>query len=112
MAFLYQPSGGDDQKVVRKASFADVFKLISEFRHGTTVKDICLRNRPERTLGVDIFRLVQYLVLKGIIRRLHRYPVHMRFDAMFRDRGGGSFNNNGVASNAANSAGEDAMYKM
>ena len=79
--------------------FADIFKLVSEFRHGTTVKDICLRNRPKRTLGIDMFRLVQYLVLKGVIRRLHKYPVHMRYEVMAKERAAGNSN-------------EDKMYLM
>ena len=98
MKYLYQDTKTGEEKPA-KATFSDIFKLIAEFKHGTTVKDICLRNRPKRTLGIDMFRLVQYLVLKGIIRRLQRYPFHLRYDDMVKERCG----NNSV---------EDVMYRM
>jgi len=123
MAFLYTQEGQQQkdcqqqqQPSAKKASFADVFKLVTEFRHGTTVKDICLRNRPKRQLGIDIFRLVQYLVLKGIIRRLHRYPIHMRYEAIMsqQERSSNNHHTSNAASNSSilSSSEDFAMYKL
>ena len=55
-------------------SFRDVYTFISSFTYGTTVKDLCQRMSPSR-LGFDETRLVQYCVLRGILRRVHKYPV-------------------------------------
>jgi len=79
----FQPGSGD---IKPRATFAQIFKLIADFKHGTTIKDICLSHRPKTTLGIDIFKLVQFLLLKGIVRRLHHYPVHMRLDNITKQR--------------------------
>jgi len=55
-------------------NFRDVYTFISSFTYGTTVKDLCQRLSPSKC-GFDERRLVQYLVLKGILRRVHKYPV-------------------------------------
>ena len=83
MDFLFVEGGGGDECTT---TFNDVLQLVAEFKHGNSVKDICLRHRPKRRLGVDIFRLVQYLVLKGVIRRLHRYPVHIDYDQVVKQQ--------------------------
>ena len=31
---------------------------------------------PEKNMGFDLFRLVSYLNLKGILKRVHSYPVY------------------------------------
>ena len=38
------------------------------------MRDLCQRLSPARA-GFDERRLVQYLVLKGVLRRVHKYPV-------------------------------------
>ncbi|XP_023340688.1 GATOR complex protein NPRL2, partial [Eurytemora carolleeae] len=53
----------------------DLIRFISSFTYGTTVKDICSRMNPGK-LGFDERRLIQFLVLKGALRRVHKYPVY------------------------------------
>jgi len=55
-------------------NFKDVYTFISSFTYGTTVRDLCQRLSPAKA-GIDERRLVQYLVLKGVLRRVHKYPV-------------------------------------
>merc|ERR1712080_55698 len=58
-------------------TFRDVYKMISDFDNHTTVSDICQRYRPRETMNIDENRLVQFLVLKKILRRVHKYPVYV-----------------------------------
>lgn len=47
---------------------------------GVTVKDICVRFNPAAN-GIDEKKLIRFGVLKGIIRRLQKYPVMLNTDA-------------------------------
>jgi len=87
MDFLFQ--GGETGY---STTFNDVLELVADFKHGNSVKDICLKHRPKRRLGLDIFRLVQYLVLKGVVRRLQRYPVHLDYNTIVKQKA--AFSNN------------------
>jgi len=65
--------------VIRKDSvitptFRDVYTFISSFTYGTTVRDLCQRLSPIK-LGFDETRLVQFCVMRGVLRRVHKYPV-------------------------------------
>jgi len=53
----------------------DLYTFITSFSHGTTLRDICMRLNP-RKMGIDERRLIQYLVLKGALRRVERYPIY------------------------------------
>ncbi|XP_070192729.1 GATOR1 complex protein NPRL2-like [Littorina saxatilis] len=57
-------------------SFRDVFMLYCNLTPGTTVKDICARFNPH-SLKIDEKRLIQFGVLKGLIRRMQKYPVKL-----------------------------------
>ncbi|KAK7503525.1 hypothetical protein BaRGS_00005064 [Batillaria attramentaria] len=57
-------------------NFRDVFMLYCSLTPGTTVKDICARFNPH-TLKVDERQLIQFGLMKGIIRRMHKYPVKL-----------------------------------
>jgi len=63
----------------KSPSLMDLYKFISSFTYGITLKDICIRMNPQR-LGFDERRLVQFLVLKGALRRVHKYPVYQGED--------------------------------
>ena len=56
-------------------TFRDLYTFISSFTYGTTVKDLCTRHNPLK-MGIDERRLVQYLLLKGVLRRVFKYPVY------------------------------------
>ena len=55
-------------------SFRDVYTFISSFTYGTTVRDLCQRMPPAK-LGFDECRLVQYCVMRAVLRRVHKFPV-------------------------------------
>merc|ERR1712112_104452 len=55
-------------------SFRDVYTFISSFTYGTTVRDLCQRMSPAK-LGFDECRLVQYCVMRAVLRRVHKFPV-------------------------------------
>ena len=80
--FLYylddddQPLEQSVSKSARRVPFTDIFKLITSFKKGTTCKDIMREFFPEKKMGFDLFRLVTYLNLKGILKRVHSYPVY------------------------------------
>ncbi|XP_031573687.1 GATOR complex protein NPRL2-like [Actinia tenebrosa] len=55
-------------------TFYDVFKLYCGLSPGVTVRDLCARFNPG-SLRIDERRLIQFGVMRGLIRRLHKYPV-------------------------------------
>lgn len=57
-------------------SFRDVFMLYCGLSPGATVRDLCTRFNP-CNLRVDERRLIQFGMVTGIIRRLHKYPVQL-----------------------------------
>ncbi|XP_014670048.1 PREDICTED: nitrogen permease regulator 2-like protein isoform X2 [Priapulus caudatus] len=54
--------------------FRDIFMLFCSLGPGTPVKDWCARHNPQQ-LKVDERRLIQFGVLHGLLRRIHKYPV-------------------------------------
>ena len=80
--FLYclddddQPLGNSVNISTSRVPFTDIFKLITSFRKGTTCKNIMREFFPEKKMGFDLFRLVTYLNLKGILKRVHLFPVY------------------------------------
>ncbi|KAK9881290.1 hypothetical protein WA026_015412 [Henosepilachna vigintioctopunctata] len=54
----------------------EVFRIYSSMTRGTTVKDLCLRFNPVN-LRINERKLVQFGVLEGLIRRIHKYPVYL-----------------------------------
>jgi hypothetical protein len=52
----------------------DVFRLYSGLEAGRTVKDMCTMNDP-RNKNVDERLLIQYGLMRGLIRHLQKYPV-------------------------------------
>ncbi|XP_041347751.1 GATOR complex protein NPRL2-like [Gigantopelta aegis] len=68
------------QFVARKSHrlplYRDVFMLYCSLSPGTTVKDLCSRYNPH-ALKIDERKLVQFGLMKGIIHRLHSYPIKL-----------------------------------
>ncbi|XP_071959760.1 GATOR1 complex protein NPRL2-like [Antedon mediterranea] len=60
-------------------TFRSVFKLYCGLRPATTVKDLCSRYDP-RSLRINERHLIQFGVMQGLLRRLHKYPVKMVTD--------------------------------
>ena len=55
-------------------TFRDVYTFVSSFTYGTTVRDLCQRLNPAK-MGIDESRLIQLCVMRGVLRRVHKYPV-------------------------------------
>ena len=96
--FLYclddddQPLGNSVNISTSRVPFTDIFKLITSFRKGTTCKNIMREFFPEKKMGFDLFRLVTYLNLKGILKRVHLFPVYPPNDeSRFGLSGNGQF---------------------
>ncbi|XP_030828296.1 GATOR complex protein NPRL2 [Strongylocentrotus purpuratus] len=54
-----------------------VMLLYSSLCPGMTVRDLCMRHNP-RALNICERHLIQFGVVKGLIRRLHKYPVKLQ----------------------------------
>ncbi|XP_064633487.1 GATOR1 complex protein NPRL2-like [Lineus longissimus] len=57
-------------------TFHDVFMLYCGLTPGTTVRDLCARYNPH-SIRVDERKLIQFGLMKGIVRRLHKYPLKL-----------------------------------
>ncbi|KAI0207176.1 GATOR complex protein NPRL2 [Lamellibrachia satsuma] len=53
-----------------------VLQMYCGLRAGTTVRDLCIQHNPH-ALGIDERKLIQYGLMKGFIRRLHKYPIKL-----------------------------------
>ena len=60
-------------------SFRDIFQLYCALGPGVTVKDICTRFNPH-ALKIDERKLIQFGLMKGLIRRLQKYPIKIPGD--------------------------------
>lgn len=58
-------------------SFRSIFKIFCGMNYGITIRDLCLQFNPS-SLNIDERRLIRFGLIKGLIRRIHRYPVHVR----------------------------------
>jgi len=55
-------------------SFRSVFQLYCSMSPGVTIKDLCIRYNPSAN-GIDEKKLVRFGCVKGLIRRLQKYPI-------------------------------------
>lgn len=55
-------------------NFHSIFKMFCSMNYGITVRDLCLQFNPNQ-LNIDEKRLIRFGLMKGLIRRIHRYPV-------------------------------------
>ena len=58
----------------RAPSIRDAVNLYCKLRTGTTIRALCARYSPQKS-GIDEAKLIQFGLLHGLIRRLHKYPV-------------------------------------
>jgi hypothetical protein len=57
-------------------SFRSIFKIFCNMNYGITIRDLCLQFNPS-SLNIDEKRLIRFGLMKGLIRRIHRYPILM-----------------------------------
>lgn len=55
-------------------NFHSIFRMFCSMNYGITVRDLCLQFNPN-ALNIDEKLLIRFGLLKGLIRRIHRYPV-------------------------------------
>lgn len=55
-------------------TFRSIFRLYCSMNYGITVRDLCLQHNPHN-LNIDEKKLIRFGLMKGLIRRIHRYPV-------------------------------------
>lgn len=55
-------------------SFRSIFRMFCSMNYGITVRDLCLQYNPSN-LNIDEKKLIRFGLMKGLIRRIHRYPV-------------------------------------
>uniref|UniRef100_A0A667WTT9 NPR2 like, GATOR1 complex subunit n=1 Tax=Myripristis murdjan TaxID=586833 RepID=A0A667WTT9_9TELE len=67
----------------KRASLRDVFQLYCGLTPGTTVRDLCSRYS-QQLQRVDERRLIQFGLMKSLIRRLQKYPVKVIRDERSR----------------------------
>ncbi|XP_041047980.1 GATOR1 complex protein NPRL2 isoform X3 [Cetorhinus maximus] len=67
----------------KRASLRDVFQLYCGLSPGTTARDLCSRYA-QQLQQVDERKLIQFGLMKGLIRRLHKYPVKINRDERSR----------------------------
>lgn len=60
-----------------RPSFRSIFEMYCSFHLSNSVRDVCARTNPH-SLGIDERKLVQYGVMKGLLRRLHKYPIDLK----------------------------------
>ncbi|XP_065178631.1 GATOR1 complex protein NPRL2-like isoform X2 [Sycon ciliatum] len=58
----------------REPAIATVFSVCAGLGPGVTVRDLCIRLNVRR-YGIDERALIQFCVLHGLLRRLHKYPT-------------------------------------
>ncbi|XP_051707573.1 GATOR1 complex protein NPRL2 isoform X1 [Oryctolagus cuniculus] len=63
----------------KRASLRDVFQLYCSLSPGTTVRDLIGRH-PQQLQHVDERKLIQFGLMKNLIRRLQKYPVRVSHD--------------------------------
>ncbi|KAG8197173.1 hypothetical protein JTE90_011331 [Oedothorax gibbosus] len=62
-----------------KPSFRSIFMLYCQLTPQTNVKTLCMRRNP-RGDGIDERKLIQFGLMKGIIRQLQKYPIQISCD--------------------------------
>lgn len=85
----------------KEPSYPEVLKLYSLLRAGTTLNDWVEDNEIDAK-GIDVRRFVQFGVIQGFLRRIHRYPIYLgaRGDA---EAGGSEFDISGTGQTVRNS---------
>lgn len=59
--------------------FKTVFAMMACMKHGLTVRDVCSQFNPS-SVGIDEKKLVRFGLIKGILRRVQKYPVFVLTD--------------------------------
>jgi len=60
--------------VDKQPSFKSIFRMFCSMNYGITIRDLCLQFNPS-SLNIDEKQLIRFGLMKGLIRRIHRYPV-------------------------------------
>lgn len=55
-------------------NFRSIFRMFCTMNYGITIRDLCNQFNPS-SLNIDEKRLIRFGLMKGLIRRIHKYPV-------------------------------------
>lgn len=55
-------------------SFRSIFRMFCSMNYGITIRDLCLQFNPSN-LNINEKKLIRFGLIKGLIRRIYRYPV-------------------------------------
>jgi hypothetical protein len=66
---------GTDEIPSSPLSFAKVLKLYCHLQYGINMKEFCKYHQTDLP-GIDMKRWIGFGVLKGFIRRIHKYPIY------------------------------------
>ncbi|XP_064484095.1 GATOR1 complex protein NPRL2-like isoform X2 [Ornithodoros turicata] len=61
-----------------KPTFRSIFEMYCSFHQRSSVRDICSRTNPQ-ALGIDERKLVQFGVMKNLLRRLQKFPIDLKY---------------------------------
>lgn len=64
-----------DEKSANSLSFSKVLELYCHLRQGMTMREFRKQYLTDN-LGVDIRRFIGFGILKGFLRRIHKYPIY------------------------------------
>ncbi|CAG8627576.1 13791_t:CDS:2, partial [Cetraspora pellucida] len=56
-------------------SFAKLFSLYCQLKHGLTLKEWIQENKEVTSLNIDIRRFISFGIIKGFLYRVHKYPI-------------------------------------
>lgn len=68
-----------------RPTFRSLFFLYCQLNAETSVKALCSRNSP-RAIGIDERKLIQFGLMKGIIRQLQKYPIQISPESSIKHR--------------------------
>jgi nitrogen permease regulator 2-like protein len=64
-----------DEKSANSLSFSKILGLYCHLRQGMTIREFRKQYSIDH-LGIDIRRFIGFGVLKGFLRRIHKYPIY------------------------------------
>ncbi|CAB0036860.1 unnamed protein product [Trichogramma brassicae] len=56
------------------AFLRDIYRMYASMTHGNSIRDLCQRLNPQ-TLRINERKLIQFGLIEGLIRRVHKYPI-------------------------------------
>ena len=65
--------GNSDEE---KANFGEALGFVTSLKHGVAVRDVCQRLDVGRKLMLNVPKMIQFLCVHKLLRRIHKYPYY------------------------------------